>query len=68
VNDLYDDLALRIRHNAAMDTVDELAGERDRYDLLWSVVVCPSPALRDASLKAAHDQLNRRACREPAAA
>jgi hypothetical protein len=59
VNELVDAIALRLRHNAAMDTVDTLATDSDRYGLLWDVLQ-PSQRLLEASTQRALEDLQRR--------
>jgi hypothetical protein len=58
VNELVDAIALRLRHNAAMDTV-ETVSEDERYELLWDVLL-PSKRLLEASTGAALEDLRRR--------
>ena len=59
MNQLLDDVALRIRHNAAMDTVEAAPEESDRYELFWHVLF-PSRTLLELTVEEARRELRRR--------
>lgn len=58
MNELVDAIALRLRHNAAMDTV-ETVSEDERYELLYDVLL-PSRRLLEVSAGAARNDIQRR--------
>lgn len=61
-DELVERIALRVRHNAAMDVVQTVATADQRISLLADVI-WPSPRLRDASHEAALEILVRRRAR-----
>lgn len=59
LDDLLDQIALRLRHVAAMDTIQELRNEGERAEMLVDVIA-PRDRLLEASLAAAEQELERK--------
>lgn len=56
IDQLIDERALRLRHLAAMETIEGVADPASRWELLFAVV-CPSLELLEATCARARAQL-----------
>lgn len=63
MNELLDQLALRLRHTAAVSILETLPGPAERMSLLADIIA-PRPRLERASLAAAAVELQHREARE----